>query len=248
MLAQVLRPGGGNGNADAAFRCRLTVNEATLLSGLPNRQAWARRPPGLKDFGVGPWVRADPFEEIEDEGVDSVGHDGLSHQCAASGFDARLVIVLRSTGASHCCTKKVVAALRISMPAMAGRPDGPWPHGGHNLTTVTDNYRELQLCALARRHGSNTLNCTMIRLWLGRSQGFESPRLHEPKRARRAMGGAAHRRWAAAATAPGVTSGGRSRTQPPPRQAQPQRFPRSPTGACLAVGIAGPAEALPAGR
>jgi hypothetical protein len=73
MLAQVLRPGGGNGNAGAAFRCRLTVNEATLLSGLPNRQAWARRPPGLKDFGVGPWVRADPFEEIEDEGVDSVG-------------------------------------------------------------------------------------------------------------------------------------------------------------------------------
>ena len=171
MLAQVLRPGGGNGDAGAAFRCRLTVNEATLLSGLPNRQAWARRPPGLKDFGVGPWVRADPFEEIEDEGVDSVGHDGLSHQCAASGFDARLVIVLRSTGASHCCTKKVVAALRISMPAMAGRPDGPWPHGGHNLTTVTDNYRELQLCALARRRGSNALNCTMIRLWLAEVKG-----------------------------------------------------------------------------
>jgi hypothetical protein len=124
MLAQVLRPGGGNGNAGAAVRCRLTVNEATLLSGLPNRQAWARRPPGRKDFGVGPWVRADPFEEIEDEGVDSVGHDGLSHQCAASGFDAHLVIVLRSTGASHCCTKKVVAALRISMPAVAGRSDG----------------------------------------------------------------------------------------------------------------------------
>jgi hypothetical protein len=83
--AQLLRPGGGNRNAGAAFWCRLTVNEATLLSGLPNRQAWARRPPGLKDFGVGAWVRADPFEEIEDEGVDSVGHDGLSHRCAASG-------------------------------------------------------------------------------------------------------------------------------------------------------------------
>ena len=78
MLAQVLRPDGGNGNAGAAFRCRLTVNEATLLRGLPNRQAWARRPPGLKDFCVGPWVRADPFEEIEDEGVNGVGHDGLS--------------------------------------------------------------------------------------------------------------------------------------------------------------------------
>jgi hypothetical protein len=94
MLAQVLRPGGGNVDAGAAIRCRLTVNEATLLSGLSNRQAWARRPPGLKDFGVGPWVRADPFEEIEDEGVDSVGHDGLSHQCAASGFDARYCIAL----------------------------------------------------------------------------------------------------------------------------------------------------------
>jgi hypothetical protein len=164
MLAQVLRPGGGNGNAGAAFRRRLTVNEATLLSGLPNRQAWARRPPGLKDFGVGPWLRADPFEEIEDEGVDSVGHDGLSHQCATPEFDARLAIVLRSTGGPHCCTKKVVAASRISMPTMAGRPDftrdlmadrtGAWsrrPGGrgltqnssrprGHNLTTVTHNY------------------------------------------------------------------------------------------------------------
>jgi hypothetical protein len=72
MLAQVLCPGGGNRNAGTAFRHRLTVDEATLLSGLPNRQAWARRAPGLEDFGVGAWARADPFEEIEDEGVDSV--------------------------------------------------------------------------------------------------------------------------------------------------------------------------------
>ena len=50
-------------------------------------------------------VRELKGEEIEDEGVDSVGHDGLSHQCATSGFDARLAIVLRSTGGSHCCTK-----------------------------------------------------------------------------------------------------------------------------------------------
>ena len=80
MLAQVLCPGGRNSNAGAAFRCRLTVDEATLLSGLPNRQAWARRPPGVEDFGVGAGARTDPFEEIEDQVVDSVGHDGLSRR------------------------------------------------------------------------------------------------------------------------------------------------------------------------
>ena len=80
MLAQVRGPGGGNRNAGAAFRYRLTVDEAALLSGLPNRQAWARRPRCLEDFGVRAWARADPFEEIEDEGVDSVGHDGLSRR------------------------------------------------------------------------------------------------------------------------------------------------------------------------
>ena len=77
MPAQVLRSGGGNRNpGGAAFWCRLTVDEATLLSGLPNRQAWARRPPGLEDFGVRAWARTGPFQEIEDEGVDSIGHDG----------------------------------------------------------------------------------------------------------------------------------------------------------------------------
>ena len=80
MLAQVLCPRGGNRDAGTAFRCGLTVDEPTLLSSLPNRQAWARRPPGLKDLGVGARARADPFEEIEDEGVDSVGHDGLSRR------------------------------------------------------------------------------------------------------------------------------------------------------------------------
>jgi hypothetical protein len=77
MPAQVLCPGGGNRNSGAAFRCRLAGNEATFLSGFPNRQARTRRPPGLEDFAIGAWARADPFEEIEDEGVDSVGHDGL---------------------------------------------------------------------------------------------------------------------------------------------------------------------------
>jgi hypothetical protein len=74
MPAQVLCPGGGNRNSGAAFRCRLAGNEATFLSGFPNRQARTRRPPGLEDFAIGAWARADPFEEIEDEGVDSVGH------------------------------------------------------------------------------------------------------------------------------------------------------------------------------
>jgi hypothetical protein len=78
MLAQVLCPGGGNRNAGAAFRCRLARDEATLLSGLPNRQARTRRPPGLENLAVGAWARADPFEEIDDEGVDTLGHDGLS--------------------------------------------------------------------------------------------------------------------------------------------------------------------------
>ena len=78
MLAQVLCPRVGNRNAGAAFRRRLAGDETTLLSGLPNRQARTRRPPGVEDFTVGTWARADPFEEIEDEGVDGVGHDGLS--------------------------------------------------------------------------------------------------------------------------------------------------------------------------
>ena len=78
MPAQVLCPGGGNGNAGAPFRCRLAGDETMFLSGLPNWQARTRRAPGLEDFAVGTWARADPFEEIEGEGVDGVGHDGLS--------------------------------------------------------------------------------------------------------------------------------------------------------------------------
>ena len=78
MLAQMLCPGGGNRNAGTAFRCRLACDETMFLSGLPNRQARTRRPPGVEDFAVGTWAWADPFEEIEDEGVDGVGHDGLS--------------------------------------------------------------------------------------------------------------------------------------------------------------------------
>jgi hypothetical protein len=78
MPAQVLCPGGRNRNAAAAVRCRSAGDEAALLSGLPHRQTRTRRPPGLKNFAVGAWARADPFEEIEDKGVDSVGHDDLS--------------------------------------------------------------------------------------------------------------------------------------------------------------------------
>jgi len=78
MLAQMLCPGGGNRNAGAAFRCRLAGDETMLLSGLPDRQARTRRPPGVEDFTVGTWAWADPFEEIEDEGVDGVGHGRLS--------------------------------------------------------------------------------------------------------------------------------------------------------------------------
>src|SRR5690349_6518869 len=55
------------------------VDEAAFVGVFPNRQARTGRAPGLDHFSIGTWMRADPFKEIEDQGVYWVGHDDLRY-------------------------------------------------------------------------------------------------------------------------------------------------------------------------
>jgi hypothetical protein len=45
------------------------LDEASFVGVFPNRKTWARRPPSLDDLGVRPWVRTDPFKQVEDQSV-----------------------------------------------------------------------------------------------------------------------------------------------------------------------------------
>ena len=54
------------------------LDEAAIDCVLPHRQAWARGPPRLHHFVVGPRVACKPGEHIAQQGIDCFGHSDLS--------------------------------------------------------------------------------------------------------------------------------------------------------------------------
>src|SRR5262249_31337060 len=52
----------------------LTLDETTVVGVLPHGKARARAAPGVHDFGVRSRLGTDPFEKVEYQGVDEVGH------------------------------------------------------------------------------------------------------------------------------------------------------------------------------
>jgi hypothetical protein len=74
MLAQVLCPGRRHRHEHAASRRTMTRDEASVVGVLPHGKARTRRPPRLQHVGVGAGLGAHPLEQVEDQGVDGVGH------------------------------------------------------------------------------------------------------------------------------------------------------------------------------
>jgi hypothetical protein len=72
-----LPPAFGDRDAGASTFFVMVVEEAPFIGLLPDGQARTRRAPCLDHFGVGPRAGTDPLEQVEDQGVDGVGHERL---------------------------------------------------------------------------------------------------------------------------------------------------------------------------
>jgi hypothetical protein len=60
--------------------------KASLVGLFPNRKARTCCAPGFDDFRVRSRLRAEPLEQIEDQGVYCVGHSSIWEQCLLAGF------------------------------------------------------------------------------------------------------------------------------------------------------------------
>jgi hypothetical protein len=72
MLPQVFRSGGGDRDERAALRCLVACDKASVVGVLPHGQARARRPPRVEHLRVRARFGSDPFEEVENQGIDAV--------------------------------------------------------------------------------------------------------------------------------------------------------------------------------
>jgi hypothetical protein len=54
----------------------VTLDEAPLVGVFPHRKTGTGSPPRIHDIGIPLPEWTEPFEEIEDQGVDRVGHGG----------------------------------------------------------------------------------------------------------------------------------------------------------------------------
>jgi hypothetical protein len=52
-------------------------NESPSVGLLPHGKSRARGAPGFDDFGIRPFVRTDPFEEVKDQWFYRIGHSHL---------------------------------------------------------------------------------------------------------------------------------------------------------------------------
>ncbi len=78
MTAEVLGPSVGHGDEPASRRVSAR-DETSFLGGLPHWQSGTRRAPHVEHFGVGPRLGAHPLQEVEDQGVNGVGHSRPAH-------------------------------------------------------------------------------------------------------------------------------------------------------------------------
>jgi hypothetical protein len=67
----------GPANERAAALMVVTLDEAAVIGIFPYRKPRARRAPGLENYGIGFGLRSDPFEKIEYQCVDRIGHGSL---------------------------------------------------------------------------------------------------------------------------------------------------------------------------
>src|SRR5512134_1803300 len=67
----------GDGDVGASTLFVMVVEETTLIGLLPDWQARTRRAPCLDHFGVRPRAGTNPLQQVEDQGIDGVGHDRL---------------------------------------------------------------------------------------------------------------------------------------------------------------------------
>lgn len=100
MPFEKLPPEWRHGDDGSAPLLISTLHEAALIGILPDGKARARRPPRVDDFGVGSRLRADPFQKIENQGVDGVGHGVLRCCDCVIGDWQRVRIELRLANGS----------------------------------------------------------------------------------------------------------------------------------------------------
>jgi hypothetical protein len=55
----------------------MALDQTAFVGFLPDREAGTRSPPCIDDFGIGSRPRTDPLEEVQDQGVEGIGHGHL---------------------------------------------------------------------------------------------------------------------------------------------------------------------------
>ena len=91
MPGEMLLPKGGQANDCSDAVLESTRYEAPITGILPYRKAGTRGAPRGHDLGIGLRIGPDPFEEIEDQGVDGIRQRNLgwgSSACSGSGSRA----------------------------------------------------------------------------------------------------------------------------------------------------------------
>ena len=87
MLSQVFRTGDRHRDERAVSGSATARNKTAVVGVFPHRKTRARRAPRLEHVGVRAGLGAHPLEEIEDQGLDVVGH--------GSRMDWRLLVIAR---------------------------------------------------------------------------------------------------------------------------------------------------------
>jgi len=73
--SQVLGAGGRYRDERAALWRAVARDEPPVRRVFPYGKLGARRPPRIEHLGVGPRAGAHPFEEVQDQGLNGVGHE-----------------------------------------------------------------------------------------------------------------------------------------------------------------------------
>jgi hypothetical protein len=84
MLFQKRRAQGCEGDQYPFAVLIVTLDETAFIGFLPDRKVGTRGTPDLHDLGISPRTRTDPFEEVQDQGFDGVGHSHLLHDLLES--------------------------------------------------------------------------------------------------------------------------------------------------------------------
>src|SRR5262245_9158308 len=113
LLLEQLQAGRCCPNNPVAVR-RDALHEPPIRRVLPDRQLRTRGPPGIHRLLVGASVPSDPFDQVEDEVLDGIGHGRVP----AGVYDARLA----KKSESAAFPSRRPSAIRPDMPPAARDP------------------------------------------------------------------------------------------------------------------------------